>query len=350
MALKIVLVGVVDEKESTNWDQAVALQHLGHDVVGFNYRSVAQVSRNGDEAAESYKDCIRQHNPDLVIYSKFSNWPSEAIDWTRERGILTWYWYMDPLSFLSKPLMAHALASDFASATGIAQVDYMKAHGINAHHILEGVTYYHKYNSMISLAGYGEKREFDVAFIGEKTADRAYIMSRIQDRGHKVYVGGPGWDTVDKIDAYDFMRLCANSELVLGRDREKYTYGYFSDRAFRTFQCAGAYISVKPPGTEDVLRHMDNCYTAENDTELLDLIDAILEDPVEYDLEGVRDRAQTSALLEHSWVFTMKKMLDILKEDGRIPAEKFEREDYVASQKVIDVVKETIVKYDMRVR
>ena len=304
--MKILLVGVCDNEESTNFHQMKALKNLGHEVEPFNYRTMAQKAhQEGDTelAAGWYRETINEFGPQLVIYCKFNDWPSEAIQWTRDKGILTWLWYVDPMQQLSTGIISHAKTADYASCTGMAQTEYLKALDINCHHIMEGVDpkIYYPAEAVEPIA--------DVAFIGAATQERYEFLSAIEERGVKTAAGGPGWSTTETVDVGRFRELCANCTMVLGRDREIHTHGYFSDRAFRVMAAGGVYVTVQTLGTEKFLINGVNSFTAATEEELVELIVDIVENPDQYNLAEVRRRGRQFVLDNHTWEHSMQQLL-----------------------------------------
>ena len=308
--MKILLVGVLNDKESTNWAMARALWQLGHKVSCFNYRAEAQKAANqGDieKAGDQFKKRVNEFKPDLAVFCKFSNWPSLTIQWVKEQGIHCHYWYVDPILQLTSGLVAHALACDTASCTGVAQAQYLTALGANAHHIQEGldpeIYYPVKVDEPIA----------DVVFVGATTEDRVHLVNAIKSRDIKILPVGPGWGTVDKVDAKGFRELCAGSALMLGCDRESHTYGYFSDRAFRVMACGGVYIILKSPEMEKWLTHRENAFLCDTAEELVNSIADIVKSPEKYPLADIRKNGRKLILEKHTWGHAMQRLIDVVE-------------------------------------
>ena len=306
--MKILLVGVCDNEESTNYHQMVALRAMGHEVQPFNYRTEANAaSARGDTegAAQVYRDVFDAFKPELVIFSKFDTWPTEAIRWSKSHGALTWYWYMDPLLFLTRGLVEHAKAADFVSCTGLGQTQFLRFWGANAYHIFEGInpdTYYPVEPS--------EELNTEVGFIGSKTDERLELMRKLREADLDVTVSGPGWGETSKMMGAEFYRLmCASARLMVGCDREIHTLGYFSDRVFRVMACGGVYVSRRIPLMESWFEDGKHLFLFDKDR---DLVDFCVSAAKCEDLRDVREAARQHVIQNFTWRHSMERLVSIV--------------------------------------
>lgn len=313
--MRILLVGVLNDPESTNWHQARVLWQLGHKVHAFNYRLEAEkAAAQGDieKAGDWFKEQVNKFGPDFILFSKFNNWPTTAITWAREQGTHCHFWYMDPMLQLTSGLVNHALACDTASCTGAGQTEYLKALGANAFHIQEGVDAYETYYPVEV-----DEKIADIVFVGATTAERYNLANVIKQKDVTILPVGPGWGTIEQIDAEKFRELCAGCTLVLGCDRESYTQGYFSDRAFRVMACRGVYITLKSPGMDEWLTHEKNVLMYDTEEELIEAIVDITNNPENYPLDEIRKNARALILEKHTWKHAMQRLIDVVEDyDG----------------------------------
>jgi len=244
--MKILFVGVLDVSWSTNCAMQRQMEKSGHEVVAFNYRTIAErcalkrwfsgtkIDVYRDKAGsllrrdlwlpfrsgwyfhcngrgqmnELLVETVREGNFDLMLMSKTDSVDYRVIDRT-SRYIPTWYFFMDPMDQAIRMNAAeYARRADWASATFSDVTEYFKKKGARAYWITQGV------NSEVF-----NKREFpkayDVVFVGTRNPKRSRYIDALKSAGISVTCFGRGWDNRpiyenELVDIYRKSRIILN--------------------------------------------------------------------------------------------------------------------------------------------
>ena len=234
----VVIVGVLDEQQSTNVWQAAAFMRNGWNVIPINYRNFK------DGFAEHYKFIVERFNPELVLLSKVNGVDPNIFSSVKARNV--WYWFMDNIKVAEAVnAIEYAKISSHASATSSEVVELFKTVNQSSYNIIEG------FEPKIFYKEEAEK-DIDILFFGNATAKRIELLSKIDK---KVEVFGVGWPEEFKANNLVFLddlrKVIARSKIVLNLVHSN----IFSDRVVTAMACGSFVLSEY---CRDLFTYFDN--------------------------------------------------------------------------------------------
>jgi|GEM_PF-4338369 len=234
----VVIVGVLDEQQSTNVWQAAAFMRNGWNVIPINYRNFK------DGFAEHYKFIVERFNPELVLLSKVNGVDPNIFSSVKTRNV--WYWFMDNIKVAEAVnAIEYAKISSHASATSSEVVELFKTVNQSSYNIIEG------FEPKIFYKEEAEK-DIDVLFFGNATTKRIELLSKIDK---KVEVFGVGWPEEFKANNLVFLddlrKVIARSKIVLNLVHSN----IFSDRVVTAMACGSFVLSEY---CRDLFTYFDN--------------------------------------------------------------------------------------------
>jgi glycosyltransferase involved in cell wall biosynthesis len=180
--MKILIVGVLDNKKSTNVQIKKAFIELGHEVIDFNYRTIAdEFGYNGMEGM--LIKTVKDTKPDVVFICKGSKMSFGYID-ELNKLTKTFFWWMDPLAtMISCNALEYAKRATWCAATSKEVVNEFKKVNEESYKIFEG------YNPEI-FKPLELDREYDVFFAGSEDGKRRKIIDKIISAGINIKLYG----------------------------------------------------------------------------------------------------------------------------------------------------------------
>ena len=169
--MKILFVGVFDkDKKSTNTSQLISLMRSGHEVVGYNYRSKAQLI--GTENRDNHLiETIKTRDFDLVLFSK-CNVVSYKVFSEAKKYSKTCLWFMDPIQTYDEEMRKKTeLVSYFCCDKKNVLASAIRINK-NSFHVCEG------YDEDTDKPHDFEK-EYDISFIGNLYGDRLSKIKKV---------------------------------------------------------------------------------------------------------------------------------------------------------------------------
>jgi len=241
--MKILVVGVCDEPQSTNTFMVTALKKLGHEVDAFNYRTVIKqydddyVTSPIQQMNKALGSYCTQQKFDLIILCKTDTVYPSTINYLSQIT-KTFYFYMDPLG-TAKNMNAHLLAKNatYVSSTTTEVLEHFQQTGSkNTTRIIEGVDI-----EMYKPVHYA--KIYDIVFIGSRTFKREKHIAKLKDFGYNVTVFGNGWPDYVKalppVYNEDLVKVINQSKIVLN-----FVHGNsYSDRVTLTLAAGGFLLS-----------------------------------------------------------------------------------------------------------
>ena len=300
---KIIIVGVLDKKGSTNIQQAIAFKKRGYDIIPINYRTI--INKYGMQFFEKLLiDTIKSNNPDFVIFSKCTGINPSLITECNKYS-KSFYWFMDSYKVASSipDIKQYAKNATYVSCTSINTVEWFKSNGINnCHHILEGFN-----ESIYKPVDVDEKYIADISFIGSRTKERDIYKDILEKNGYIVKFYGPGY-TNEFVTGLEFSKICSSSKFMLSINTYNNIPNYFSDRLILYAGCGSCILHLDT--TETILKWFNDnevIYFKSKD-ELLNKIKTIS------DTESFRRKCRNRALSQYTWDYAIQMILDIAKQ------------------------------------
>lgn len=284
--MKILFVGVLDVDWSTNRPMKRVLEGLGHIVVDFNYRTIAQqhnqkkrlsnnlldgwidrsasflrssktpikidwyYKRNGrKEMNDLLLETVKKDQFDLVLFCK-----TDSVNYRLlpeiNRYSPTWYFFMDPMDQARRiNAVAYAKRATWASATFSDVTEYFKNAGARAYWITQGVdtnVFMHNETS----------KSYDVVFVGTKTTKRFRYVEALRKAGIIIVCFGEGWENGPVYRA-ELVDIYCKSRVVLNFCRPG---SGFSIRIFQVMGAGAFLLSEYCSDMEDIFErgvHLD---------------------------------------------------------------------------------------------
>lgn len=247
MNKSIVIVGVLDNKGSTNIPQAVAFLKAGFQVLPVNYRTI--IGKYGMHFFDKLLiEVVRTQKPELVLFSKCNGISSELVTECNKYS-KTWLWLMDERKTVEAvpEVIQHAKNATYSSCTSAGMVEWFKELGVDpCYHILEGFDY-----DVLNPVEVYDKYKADVSFIGTKTTERDMYKKRLEDAGYNVKFYGPDYSG-GFVTGKDFAKVCSSSKFMLSLNTYNNIPNYFSDRLILFTGCGACTL------------HLDNTKTLNN--------------------------------------------------------------------------------------
>ena len=297
---KVVIVGVLDTKESTNVSIARAFSRFGFKIIPINYRSIIQKYKY-QFFENLVVATIRKYRPQLCIFCK-CNGVSPDIVKECNKYTKTFHWFMDPVITAKgcPEVIEMAKNCNFSSCTAGGTNEYFKQCGvINSIHIFDGLDY-NLYHPVEPVAKY----EADISFIGGKNQERNRYKRFLEDNKYNVKFYGPGYSGY--INHIEFSKICSSSKFMLSINNEQLE-NYFSNRLLRYLGTGTCVLHYDP--TKTLHKYFNNVLFFSTGAELLDLIEnTSLEKAGELAFRG-RDEV----LNKFTWEHVVQKILRIIQ-------------------------------------
>jgi len=329
--MRILFVGILDVEYSTNCSMKRELENMGHEIIPFNYRTVAKeymtkkshtimdrwidkgasflrssrmpfnfswyFLRNGrKEMNQLLFDDIKKNKYDLVFLSKPDLLDYKLVSEFR-RYAPVWYYFMDPIDQAIRiNARAYAIRSTWASATFSDVTKYFKKSDANAYWITQGV------DAEIFKPEKTEKI-YDVVFVGSKDEHkREQYIDYLKKNRIKVTCFGKGWEN-KSVYQEQLVDIYRKSRVVLNFCREGKG---FSIRVFQVMGTGTFMLSEYCSDIDVFFRRGEHLDFFETKEEMLLKIKKYLKD------ENQREEiAQNGCRLVHSDYSWTKKMKDI---------------------------------------
>lgn len=358
--MKILVVGVFQNKWSTIISMAKELKLLGHSVVLFDYRykrrdnSVIEtnLSVNKQKKAKITTD-LKHFFVKTKFYSYLKGWvekitkiPYEPFQiirntylyylfgrWAINRQLLreikrnhydlifltktevinynlipkmwnyakVWYYFMDPLDkALEIKAYKYACNSNWSSASSTSVVNLFKKKGANAFFITQGVN-----TRVFKPLNY--KKEIDVIFVGSKSKKRAQYIDIIKRNGFDIECFGPGWKKTP-IYLKELNKKYNLAKIVLNFPR---TNVGFSIRVFQSMGSGSFTLSEYCKDIEKVFQKEKHIDWFKNKEELINLLDYYIKNEEKREL--IAKNAHSFVYKHYSWDIIMKKIMKIIE-------------------------------------
>lgn len=237
----VMLIGVLDQKGSTNIPMALALMNLGLNVIPINYRTL--MGRYGSPFFEKLVLSItEQTKPELVLVCKGNGIRPQLIAELTQRTKI-WIYNMDPQSTIDRcpEVMENARIATFSSCTASDMAEAWRKIGANCFHIIQGVD-----EEIFKPRKPVKKYKADISLIGSKTPIRDQAKEYFENAGIKAKFYGPGY-TDKPIFEEEFAKVCSSSKYMLSIDSVVGEHkNYFSNRLLRYLSCGACTFHLDP--------------------------------------------------------------------------------------------------------
>lgn len=254
--MKLMFLGVFN-KNSTNYSQALAFEHLGIDVKLVEYRDI--LKRFGKEDGE--KDIVRyikQEKPDIVLYSKCNNLSTSVLEQAHDMSAINVLWYMDPIHNYNTELQHKIYTCDHSFFA--LEEPYNKAKlqlGSRIHFLEEG------FDETVDKPTYDEKT-IDVSFIGSLYGNRKDYIEELK--------------ALHITNAYGKLHAEAVSK---SRINLNFTSGGTSDRTYKILASQGFLLTQPWEGMEKNFVNGEHLVTFNNIDQAKQKIKYYLNNPLE---------------------------------------------------------------------
>lgn len=184
--MKILMVGVLDRKESTDVQESQAFRDLGHQVIEFNYRT--EISQHGyDNTVHKLLGILKHNSFDMAYLCKIDSIEPKVIN-QMNQFTRSFYIFTDPI-LTAKEMHAveYARRATWASATSVEVFNEFKKVNSKSYKIFEG------FNPKIFYPIKNCAKEYDVIFVGGATEKRKKIIEGIKNAGIDIKFYGSGW-------------------------------------------------------------------------------------------------------------------------------------------------------------
>lgn len=158
----------------------------------------------------------------------------------------------------------------------------------------------------------------DVSFIGSGPYPYRWPLLHAISERFRLQIRGPGWKGVPSrlpvvggaVHGAEFARVVAGAAISLGASsfaEQETQYASASNRMWKIFGCAGAYVGPYIPGIEQFARDVEHCRWYHSIDECMTTIAELLADPVERAAMAARGHAH--ALAHHTYDQRMAMLL-----------------------------------------
>ena len=310
----IVMVGVLDNKTSSNLEQVSSFYRLGFGVIPVNYRTIIQ--NYGIDTFEAILlETVEKYKPFLTIFYKCNGINSEIITKCNEHTN-TWLYYMDSLftaDTIGIPrypeIIEHAKRAHFSSCTGSDIVEWFINNGVkNCYHLIQGVDV-----NIFKPVPQDDKYKSAISLIGYRTEGRDRFKTTLEQNGFNVKFYGKGYN--GEVYLNDFAQVCSSSKIMLSIDSESNIHkGYFSNRLTKYLACGSCVLHYDTTNslTQFFEGGKDIFYFKDED-ELITLLNNIT-DEAAYKV-GVNGRERV--LSNFTWEHISSVMLNIVLENRK---------------------------------
>ncbi len=240
----VFIIGVLDQKGSTNIPMALSTIKCGFRILPINYRTIMQ-----KYGYLFFKDLVinlvKNHYPDLVIICKGNNiYPDLITEITKYTK--TWIYNMDPKPTIDMvpEVRENAKIATFSSCTALDMVQEWQSLGANCFHTIQGLD-----EEIFKPTKPVKKYKADISLIGSKTPQRDEYKEYLENAGFNVKFYGHGYSTEEVLDK-EFAKVCASSKYMLSLDSIAGLHQhYFSNRLVRYLGCGACTFHFDPTGT-----------------------------------------------------------------------------------------------------
>lgn len=228
---KIVIIGVLDQYQSTNISMAKSFIKKGYEVIPVNYRTIIQ--RYSERYFQSLVlDIVKNDDTEFVMFCKCNGINSSIIEETNNYT-KTVLWMPDVINERMQrypEVIEHAKIANYSFITSGGVVEYFKNHGgKNCYHILDGNDF-----DLFRPVDAVNELKADISFIGTKLPHREEYLNMLAAAGYNVKAYGNGFN--GEIYNTDFAKVCCSSKYMLSVNTINVKDGV-SNRLFRYLGC-----------------------------------------------------------------------------------------------------------------
>ena len=337
--MKILFVGNSEIPWSTNVAMEKTFTALGHSVVSFHYRQIAEELAGGTgrvsyrfmeklgrvlrkpslhlpdyfkriylrscgrrEMAVKLVEEARRGSYDLIFMAK-----AGQLDWEVIRELnkhsKTWYWYMDPMETAGEmSALKYAALSTWTSATFSSVTELFATKNPGSYHITEG------YDPALTGKALGVKKEIDVIFVGSKDKKRQRYVEYLKGKGIEVLWYGPGADH-PPVYLEEMMALYSRSKLILNFTRDNVG---FSNRVIETVGLGSMVLTEHCADIEKFFTAGEHLDWFKSEEECAEKIVHYLRNRV--DRERIAEAGSRHAKERFSWPVILKKVIRVVEE------------------------------------
>jgi hypothetical protein len=233
---KILMVGVLDVRGSTNIEMAEGFRSLGHSVEEYNYRTVKE-ELGIKPMWLDFMASLSGKKYDLIVFCKANSMHPRLLNEAKEYGP-TWDWFMDNYETCRQMhASTYAANATFASGTASDVAERFSMINKNAHHIFEG------YNPKLYFKE-DLRKIHDFLFIGNATIPRIIEIQELIRSGMKISIFGYGWPVGMQVNGPVFGEDEAveinQAKVVLNLCHDDVI---FSDRVIKALACGANVLS-----------------------------------------------------------------------------------------------------------
>ena len=309
MKKNIVIVGVLDKKESTNVSMAKSFMRFGYKVLPVNYRTIIQ-NHGYPFFEQTLIETLKKYNPVLTIFCKCNGINSNIV-LNCNRYSKTWLWNMDPIKTIEQcpEVIQHAKNANFSSCTGGGINEYFRQHGVSeCYTIFDGLDY----DTYLSTEPV-DKYKADISFIGGRTSERDKFKWILEDLGLDVKFYGQGY--TESVYNEEFAKVCGSSKMMLSLNTYNDIPDYFSNRLLRYLGCGVCVLHYDP--TETLHKYFEpykEIIFFKNEEELINIIGKIgvaVGKLTYLDVGKIALAGREKVLRNYTWDHTVNKILQI---------------------------------------
>lgn len=241
----VIVVGVLDNKNSSNIWMATSFLRFGYSVIPINYRTIIPVF-GMRYFSDLLLNAIEHYSPFLIVFCKCNGIDPLIVKACTEK-VKTWLYFMDSYEICKRnpEIVEHAKNSSFSSCTSRITVDYFKDRGVkNCFHIFEGIE-----TSLHHPVTPVEKYKADISFIGSRTKERDEYKELLESTKYDVKFYGNGYS--EPLGVEDWSSVCSSSKFMLSLNSFNNIPGYFSGRLFEYLGCGVCTFHLDNTGTLD---------------------------------------------------------------------------------------------------
>jgi spore maturation protein CgeB len=305
---KIVMVGVLNEPQSTNVSQAKAFMDLGYEVIPVNYRTII-TDYGGDYFYNTLVELVKSSKPYLVMFCKCNGFdPSIVVECTKYAKTLLWNPDVIHESMERYPeVVEHARNSTFSACTGEIVADYFQRQGVeNCYHVLDGVD-----TDLFRPVEPVEEFKADISLIGTKIEFRDMFLELLGNAGYVVKAYGNGYE--QSVYGTEFAQVCSSSRFMLSINTISDDGGYFSNRLLRYLGCKACTIHfdpLSPSGITQYFKDGKDLILFKDADELITKIKFLGNNSIARIAQSGYDIVTT----KYTWHDSCKKLLELAKE------------------------------------
>ena len=250
----IMVIGVLDQKGSTNIPMALSMIKQGFHIIPINYRTIIQ-KYGYAFFAQLVITLVNDQKPDLVVVCKGNGIAPDLISEITAMT-KTWIYNMDPGPTIDMcpEVRENARISTFSSCTALDMAEAWQGLGANCFYMVQGLD-----AQVFKPVNPVKKFEADISLIGSKTPMRDEAKEYLENAGYKVKFYGNGYTKKEVLDK-EFAQVCSSSKFMLSMDSIAGQHQhYFSNRLLRYLGCGACTFHFEPTGTlQNYFRHEED--------------------------------------------------------------------------------------------